>query len=157
MQTVVALVEQASRGVEQRERMERRLAEKQRNLDLQLQVRFQHDNPGSSSPPAARHCGGDDYLSDLGTPQTVIKKEDDRRGSTRDPSLVHSSSAEFPQGQRKPKLRSIRSTNSTSTEEQVHGLLVDPVQSVRLCRSLSFCQLHAPHLFLTVGLGRKVN
>jgi hypothetical protein len=136
--------------VERRERMLRRLAEKQRKIDLQLQLNFQHDNPCLSSPPPAQQCGGDDYLSDLGTPLTVVKKENDRRDSTRDPSLVRSSSAEFAQGQRKPKLRS---TASIRTEDKV----VDPLQSVCLCRSLSFCQAHAPLLFFTVGLGRKIN
>ena len=109
--------------------MQRRLAEKQRNLDLQLQVTFQHDNPCSSSPPPAQQCGGDDYLSGLGTPQAVAKKENDRPGSIRDLSLVRSSSAEFAQGQGKPKLSSIRRT-SISTEDKVHGLLVDPLQLV---------------------------
>ena len=134
--------------MERRERMQRRLAEKQRNLDLQLQPDFQHDNPCSSSPAPAQQCGGDDYFRDLGTPVTVVKKENDRRGSTRDSSLVRCSSAECAQGQEKPKLRS---TTSISTEDKV----VDPLQSVCLCRSLSFCQLHAPHLFSTVGLRRK--
>jgi hypothetical protein len=58
-------------------KLQRRPAEKQSNLDLQLQPDFQHDNSCSSPPPPSQQFGGDDYLRDLGTPQTVVKKENE--------------------------------------------------------------------------------
>ena len=216
-------------------KLQRHPAEKHSNLDLQLQPDFQHDNACSSPPPPSQQFGGDDYLSDLGTPQTVVKKENEvfkckmevdriapvitSTGTTTDlprneDSLENmlarnhtqdennrpgstggcSSSAEFfknslenffeaqgkpnlrtvrssnsistegqgkpnlrtvrssnsisTEGQGKPNLRTVRSSNSISTEGRVLELLVDPLKSVCLCRSLSFCHLPAPLLFL---------
>jgi hypothetical protein len=164
-------------------KLQRHPAEKQSNLDLQLQPDFQQDNACSSPTPPSQQFGGDDYLSDLGTPQTVVKKENEvfkckmevdriapvitSTGTTSDfpqnedslenMSLVCSASAEFVQGQGKPNLRTVRSSNnisregqgkqnlrtvrssnSISTEDKVHELLV----------SLSICALPAPLLFL---------
>ena len=58
-------------------KLRRPLEEKQRKRELQLQPEFQHDNACSSSPPPSQQSGGDEYLSDLGTPQTVLKKENE--------------------------------------------------------------------------------
>ena len=162
-------------------KLRRPLEEKQRKRELQLQPEFQHDNACSSSPPPSQQSGGDEYLSDLGTPQTVVKKENaqrqqDRRGSTSQakdlPSPVRSaadacswrewssadfakgqegknngwrewsSAGDFAKGQGKPKLRSIR---STSPEDNVHELLVDPLNLVCLSffylpRSCYYCR-----------------
>jgi hypothetical protein len=65
-----------------------------------------------------------------------------------------SSTGDFAKGQGKPKLRSIR---STSPEDKVNGLLVDPLKSVCVCRSLIVLLPPCPSPVITVGLGRKVN
>ena len=199
-------------------KLQRPLVEKQRKLELQLQPEFQHDNACSSSPPPSQQSGGDDYLSDLGRHEMVVKKENQVFKSTEGkafsqnedswenmlvrnhaqrqqnilvstnqskdlPSAVRSaagacswrewssadlakgqgnnngwrewsSTGDFAKGQGKPKLRSIR---STSPEDKVNGLLVDPLKSVCVCRSLFVLLPPCPSPVITVGLGRKVN